>query len=322
MSDKKRFTQIGIAIFMLSFVTVILQFLLGLFIRQLSIQIPESLSWLMFLLSMLPMYGVAVPVTIWIFKKVPSMEPLEKKKPSFMEMLVYLIICFSVMYLGNILGQILMYLVNLVSKTPKTFDLQEIILNNSIWVNMLVVVILAPIIEEYLFRKLLLDRIHGYGEGIAIFVSGLTFGLTHGNFFQFFYAFGVGVVFAYVYLKTGMVRYTIILHMIINFMGSVAAVFMLKVTGLDRLLAAQAEGVVLNTQDMMALLPGMIIFMIYAAILLLLMVTGIVLMIVFARKIYLKKGYVTMTRGKLLKTVFLNIGMMLFFCLCLVLFFF
>ena len=74
----------------------------------------------------------------------------------------------------------------------------------------------APIFEELACRKLLLDRIHPYGEGYAMVVSGLLFALIHGNSRQFFLAFLLGLLFALVYLRTGHIGYTIALHAIIN----------------------------------------------------------------------------------------------------------
>ena len=49
------------------------------------------------------------------------------------------------------------------------------------------------------------------------------FGLFHLNLFQFFYAFGLGLMFGYVYMRTSQLRYSIVMHMIINFNGSVLA---------------------------------------------------------------------------------------------------
>jgi hypothetical protein len=72
-----------------------------------------------------------------------------------------------------------------------------------------------------LFRKLLIDRTRGYGDTIAILLSGLLFGLFHGNLFQFFYAFLVGMVLAYVYTRTGRYLPCVAMHAAINFMGSV-----------------------------------------------------------------------------------------------------
>ncbi len=93
------------------------------------------------------------------------------------------------------------------------------------------VVIGAPFFEELACRKILLDRLHPYGEGFAAAASGLLFGILHGNSAQFFLAFLLGCLFAMVYLRTGKVIYTMILHAIINLTATVPD--LLKLAGID-----------------------------------------------------------------------------------------
>ncbi|MDL2236926.1 CPBP family intramembrane metalloprotease, partial [Christensenellaceae bacterium OttesenSCG-928-K19] len=115
------------------------------------------------------------------------------------------------------------------------------------------VCILAPIAEEFIFRKLLIDRLARYGQWVAVFTSALLFGLFHGNFSQFFYAFGAGLVFGYVYIKTGKVWYTMLLHGIINtipfllmpLIEGVGGLGLLLFTGLLLLCIAIAGGTLL-----------------------------------------------------------------------------
>ena len=56
--------------------------------------------------------------------------------------------------------------------------------------------------------------------------QGLFFALFHGNFYQFFYALLLGMVFAWLYSSTGRIRYNIMLHMLINLMGGVLPIMM------------------------------------------------------------------------------------------------
>lgn len=82
-------------------------------------------------------------------------------------------------------------------------------------------VIIGPIVEELIFRKLMIDRIRGYGEKTAIIFSAICFGLFHGNLTQFLFAGVVGLFLGYVYCKTGKVFHTIIMHMLLNATSSV-----------------------------------------------------------------------------------------------------
>lgn len=88
---------------------------------------------------------------------------------------------------------------------------------------MVMVAVLAPIFEELVFRKLIIDRTIRYGELMSILFSSLAFGLFHCNLYQIFYAFVLGLILGYVYVRTGNVILTIIMHMCVNASSSVLA---------------------------------------------------------------------------------------------------
>ena len=76
--------------------------------------------------------------------------------------------------------------------------------------------VVAPVAEEFIFRRLLLDRVRIFGDGAAILIGGAAFGLFHGNLNQTLYAFVLGAVFSAIVLLTNRLRYTIGIHMLIN----------------------------------------------------------------------------------------------------------
>ena len=80
----------------------------------------------------------------------------------------------------------------------------------------LIPVFIGPVLEELLFRKLLIDRTRRFGEKAAIVLTALCFGLYHGNLNQFMYAFTVGLFLAYVYCRTNRILYTILMHIFLN----------------------------------------------------------------------------------------------------------
>ena len=92
-------------------------------------------------------------------------------------------------------------------------------------VAIMIPVVIGPILEELIFRKLMLDRTRAYGEKTAIIFSAICFGLFHGNLTQFLYAGCVGLFLGYVYCKTGKVLHTMIMHMLLN-AGSSAILLM------------------------------------------------------------------------------------------------
>lgn len=72
--------------------------------------------------------------------------------------------------------------------------------------------IVAPIAEEYLFRSLLLKPLRAYGDFTAAIVSGLVFGLYHGNFDQLAYASLLGIFFSVIAIRYNSIIPTTILH--------------------------------------------------------------------------------------------------------------
>ncbi|WP_297422052.1 CPBP family intramembrane glutamic endopeptidase [Clostridium sp.] len=75
--------------------------------------------------------------------------------------------------------------------------------------------LVAPVVEELIFRGAVLRSLEKYGKRFAILISGLLFGLMHGNFFQIFMAMGVGIILGYLAIEYS-IKLTILLHIINN----------------------------------------------------------------------------------------------------------
>jgi len=55
--------------------------------------------------------------------------------------------------------------------------------------------------EEFVFRRCVINHLKPYGEKAALITSAFLFALFHGSINQIFYAFGLGLVFGYLYLS-------------------------------------------------------------------------------------------------------------------------
>lgn len=73
----------------------------------------------------------------------------------------------------------------------------------------------APIVEEIVFRGLVLRGLEKYGRRFAIVISALLFGAFHGNLVQSPYAFLVGLVLGYVASEYS-IFWAMVLHMLNN----------------------------------------------------------------------------------------------------------
>ncbi len=76
--------------------------------------------------------------------------------------------------------------------------------------------VVAPLTEEFAMRGVVLGALRKYGDGFAILVSALLFGLMHGNFMQIPFAFIVGLALGFAVIKTGSVWTGVIIHFINN----------------------------------------------------------------------------------------------------------
>ena len=77
----------------------------------------------------------------------------------------------------------------------------------------LALVILPAILEELLFRGILLDGFSKrMGSWPAVILSSLLFGAIHGNWLQFIFASTLGLLLGIIYLKTNSILYPILIH--------------------------------------------------------------------------------------------------------------
>lgn len=308
---KKHFSKLGLMYFLGTLIILGGQYLTRFIIQTAAPGLSENYD-LYLITVMLPMYVVTMPLMALLIRTVPAEQPMEKKKMSVGQWLVAFIMCYAAVYVSNVIGLILTNIISLIKGSAVANDILDIASSTNPWTNLLLMVICAPIAEELLFRKLLIDRTVKYGEGCAIFFSGLFFGLFHGNLNQFAYAFTMGLLLGFIYVKTRNIIYTILIHMVTNFMSSVLAMTLLKSTGYMEL----ANGTYSSPEDMMPYimerLPQWLMLITYMLAIIGMTIAGIVLWIVKAKKFTCNPGEITVPKGKRFSTYMLNVGMILF----------
>lgn len=180
-------------------------------------------------------YVVLAPVAFLAFKLLapaktelaaitaPAPEEKPKLKMSFMLIIGLFCFCMACSYICNLLGIGLTWGLSTVifGKAASVLNPVTNLMGENYLLAFLVAAVLAPIVEEFVFRKLLLDALRPAGELTAILFCGIAFGMYHMNFTQFFYAAMLGMVFSYITLKTGTILWSSILHVMINTLGTV-----------------------------------------------------------------------------------------------------
>lgn len=223
---EKFFTKIGANYLILGIAAIVFQIIL---INILKVTNPQYLTDINFLsiLSSICNYVLPFPIFYWLMKKLKTTK-IEKTNVSIKTFLIYIGITLTLMWIGNLIGLIITTLLSGAIQNEIANPVQELINSADIWINLILISIIAPICEEIIFRKILIDRTIKYGAKVSIVLSALIFAFFHGNLNQFFYAMLMGGFFAYVYIKTGKITYTIILHIIVNLMGSVVSLMVVK----------------------------------------------------------------------------------------------
>lgn len=306
---KAHFSKLGLMYFLGSLIITGGQYLCIFIARAIHPSLLENYNYAM-LIQMLPMYAVTMPLTALFIHFVPAGQPIPKKSMKVWQWLLAFMMCYGATYASNIVGNSITQLIGAIKGEAVQNEIFYVMRNLSPLTSIIITVILAPIMEEFLFRKLLIDRTIQYGEGVSIVFSGLLFGLFHGNLNQFAYAFVIGMFFGFIYAKTGKLHYSIFMHMGINFASSLTMI-LIKISGLDMIFDPSFDPFSLLWEAMVNFIP---FFLLICHLLALfgITVTGIILWFFNLKKMTLYRTNLSVPNGMRFSTYILNVGMILF----------
>ena len=309
INARKAFSRCYLALVV--FMTVAAVIISGVSIASIVLLGPEAALGLMsnpyvqYGLQVVVMYMIAFPLFLLITHGLPKTN-YKKRHLGFGEFVaVFFISCFAVT-VGSLISSLIAYFIP--SSSSGVVD--SFVMDAPMWLIIAVVVIIGPIVEEIAFRKILIDRLGIYGDRLAVFVSSVTFGLFHGNIEQLFYATVLGVIFGYVYIRTRNIIYPIILHILINFLGSVPALLMTS-TLAD--LEAMGENAMLAGFEAIEFIVSVGLFLLvrYGFAL---AGMAVLLYCIFAGKISFPRGRVVRLKaGTVARSVLFNIGAIIFY---------
>ena len=309
---KKKYSYAGLSYFAFMVLTWILQVCTMLVLKKMGI---ERHDWIMYLSSMIPMWAVSFPVCVLMMRKLPTVKTGDEKYGALKLLQVYPMVLFMVIS-GSVIGNILSFIIGFLTNSEVKNTTIDAIQGQAILPSFVFACIVAPVMEELAFRKLLIDKLGHYSKKYTIILSGVMFGLAHANLYQFFYACALGSVFVYFYTKTGRIHYTMILHGIINFMHGVFPMIFLK--NLDMEALQNASKLDISSQEnIQAILnlysdPNFLMLLLWLFIIFCLLVLGIVLFILNVKKVRIDDTASPLQKPFALKTVFLNVGIILF----------
>lgn len=235
--------------------------------------------------------------------------PPEPQKVSFKFFIVLFTVSIAFSVVGNIISKFWSNLWLLFTGVDTQDAISSASIDTDIWQTIICIGILAPIIEEYFFRKLLIDRLYPFSETIAILTSAIFFAFFHQNIHQFFYALAGGLILSYLYVRSGSYRLAVLFHMAFNFFCSVIPTILQKnIEQAEAVLSTGGELTLPQTAGytICVLLDTLHTFAYLGAL-----VLGIIFFFVHAKRIELHKSDFPLTPEAKVRASVKNVGMIL-----------
>ena len=308
LSMRRAYSRCGFALFGVAAFMFALSLVIGLVLKNADEAIQEIYSkYLLYFNEVLIALALAVGLLTLIGTKKSAPEGERISAGRFMKLMC---ICFAVGWAGNMIGTVLIVVWNTVTGSQVTNQLTGIILNTEPFQMFLCTGILAPILEEFFFRKVLIDRTHKYGELTAILISAAFFGLFHQNFSQFFYAFGLGIIFGYVYCRTGSYLTVTMMHVVFNtVMGVIPGLLLPKTLQFIEKLES------ISTEQINEIVPllteygiSVALYLLYALVIGAINIAGGIILLLSFKKSKLENGCPELSADEKRRAAMLNFG--------------
>lgn len=250
------------------------------FIKQ---YLPINNEWKT-IIGLVILYVLGLGLFVRITQTIPIFK-YEKKKISFQSILLCFLLQFTAIWILTVFVNISAVLSG--NNTSIEMDATSLYM-------LFMLLIFNPIIEEIVFRKLFADKLLRYGERFYILVSSFCFAIVHGvslGIPQIVYTFILGMIWAYLMVKTGDIKLTIIMHALSNLFGSI---IIQTLSGVSMMAAG-----------------------VYSMLLILLGIIGLVLFLMYKKKIVLD-GDSGLIRKAIIKEIVTNKGILFYAVLTIV----
>ena len=112
----------------------------------------------------------------------------------------------------------MIYFTRLTELTPRYHEMMSNIAGNNLFHEIIVIVILAPILEEIIFRGTILRRLMetSMKTRFVVLLQAILFGAVHLNIVQGIYTFVIGILLGIIYIRHKSIWAVIIIHSTFN----------------------------------------------------------------------------------------------------------
>ncbi len=175
-------------------------------------------SSMYFLLAIMPITILFISIAVCLISQIDIKKSIKFNGFSIKKFIVLTLLFIAIYFISS---TIINVIANFFPSTIEQYSQVSELLNvNNIWLGLLLIAVLPAIAEEFFFRGIVLNSFKKkYGIAVGIIASALIFGIYHMNWIQGINAFIVGIALGYIYVKSGSILTTMILHFINNAYG-------------------------------------------------------------------------------------------------------
>ena len=200
--------------FLILFIIYILHLIFMIFVNN-KISIIDSQIFKYVYMFRIHRWILSFPIIYYFVKTYKKYEYFKtNKKLNAKDFSVYFALAF---WIGNFFSFLIVLMSSYKGRTP------VVAIYESLYTDIIMTVFVAPVLEEIVFRGVIMNNLKKYGIKTAIIINSLLFGLSHYNIEMIVPAFLTGIIFSCVAYKYS-IKYSILIHFFINAITKISQV--------------------------------------------------------------------------------------------------
>lgn len=154
-----------------------------------------------------------------LFIRIPLKSALPLKRPKLTIVVPAVFVCLAVSVIGTLASSSVGRVFGLFGLIPIMPEFSIPVTLNSFVLSLFNLCILPAILEEFIYRGVLMQSLRRFGDGFALTISAVIFSLMHLNFVQAPNALLMGLVIGYFVIRTGSLVTGIVIHFFNNLLA-------------------------------------------------------------------------------------------------------
>ena len=192
--------------FLILFIIYILHLIFMIFVNN-KISIIDSQIFKYIYMFRIHRWILSFPIIYYFVKTYKKYEYFKtNEKLNAKDFSVYFALAF---WIGNFFSFLIVLMSSHKGRTP------VVAIYESLYTDIIMTVFVAPVLEEIVFRGVIMNNLKKYGIKTAIIINSIFFALSHYNTDMIIPAFFTGIIFSYVAYKYS-IKYSILIHFFIN----------------------------------------------------------------------------------------------------------